>query len=172
MLKHYRDFVEGGVYKRFTLTSYPLHGDGAGCTSLAVSFLDVGGILTQEMIQAWKVSINAPKRFFGDPQAGRRVPVWKLVAYCLTHCRWPDTDYQTVQFYDTLRMYNYASQLAERSQNEQRECDRKLAEYLCIPTATFDVRTRGPRQVAPGMPIFVGDIRYWSPYPSQAIVTH
>ena len=168
MLTHCRDFVDTGVYKRYTLTAYPLARDGAGCSSLAVSFLDVGGLLTPDMIRAWRVSINAPEHLFGDPQAGRKVPVRRIVAYFLTHCRWPDTNYQTVRFYDTMRMYSYAAHLAERSRHEQRDGDRKLAEYLSIPTATFDSRTCVPHRVAPGVPIYVGDIRYPPHYLSQS----
>jgi hypothetical protein len=159
MLEHYRHFVEAGVYKRYVLTAYPLHGDGAGCSSLAVSFLDVGGLLTPDMVRAWKVSVNAPEHLFGDLRAGRKVPVWRLVAYFVSHCRWPETDYRTVRFYDPLLMYNYAARLAERSEKDQRDCDRKLAEYLSIPTATFDARTCVPRRIVSGVPGYVGDIR-------------
>jgi hypothetical protein len=159
MLAHYRDFVGSGVYKRFSLTAYPLDRNGAGCTSFGVSFLDAGGVLTPEMIRAWRVSLTAPEHLFGDPAAGRKVPMWKVLTYFATHRRWPETDCKTVRFYDTGLMYRYAADLAERTRTEQPETERKLAEYLAIPTVTFDARTCVPRPAAIGVSSVGGELR-------------
>jgi hypothetical protein len=171
MLAHYREFVDAGIYKRYSLTAYPFHRDGAGCSSLAVSFLDVGGVLTPEMMEAWRVSIHAPDHLFGDPEAGHTVPVWRLAAYFLTHFRWPETDYRPVVFYDTMLMYRYTARLAKQSGREQGDGDRDLAEYLSIPTATLDARPCVPRPVVPGEPTGVGDLRFPPLSLVQSLVT-
>jgi hypothetical protein len=160
MLAHYRHFVDAGIYKRYTLTAYPLRGDGAGCSSLAVSFLDVGGLLTPEMMDAWRVFIPAPEHLFGDPETGYEVPAWRMAGYMLTHFHWPKTDFRPVVFYDTMAMYRYTAHLAKQTRKEQSPGDRELEEYMSMPTATIDARTCKPRPAVPGEPTGTGDLHF------------
>jgi hypothetical protein len=63
-LKEYR---EGDYGKGYGLYLRPLHREGAGCSAFAASFLEVGGLLSPEITEAWSRTIRIPEKILGGP---------------------------------------------------------------------------------------------------------
>lgn len=61
------EYRSKGVYKNYGLANRPRLGEGAGCSAYGVSFLDVLGILDQDMKESWGQSINIPHAYAGAP---------------------------------------------------------------------------------------------------------
>jgi len=67
-------------YDRFYgLPNRPRHGEGAGCTAFAASFLDLAGLHTDYLRSRWKKTRLAPEFLTGGPMTGHFVPLAALL---------------------------------------------------------------------------------------------
>jgi hypothetical protein len=66
------DRVYGGMRNR------PLHGEGAGCSIFAASFLELAGLMHEEYERSWVRRFNLPHHLIGGPKAGRKVSLLAL----------------------------------------------------------------------------------------------
>ncbi|OGR10122.1 MAG: hypothetical protein A2341_05935 [Deltaproteobacteria bacterium RIFOXYB12_FULL_58_9] len=72
----YRNF---GLDHSYGLQNRPLHGEGAGCSAFAASFLEVAGLQFQELRDNWTLTRTAPLKLLGGPDAGEKVPLWRVL---------------------------------------------------------------------------------------------
>jgi hypothetical protein len=146
MVRFYEKFVADGTWRRFALVSDPLSGDGASCASLAVAFLEAGGLLTPEVRAAWQRTLLVPEALVGGPEAGRRVKVWRLFVGPTVR-RWatPDEPHRVITYFDTALMHAWIVRHA--GSGGIVECH--LERLLAMPVATVDARgthtPTGPR---------------------------
>jgi hypothetical protein len=66
-IAHLRHWCERGAYSRYGLTFPAGDFEGASCTSFAVNFLQVAGLLRDEHHEAWKRKIQLPANCFSSP---------------------------------------------------------------------------------------------------------
>jgi len=79
LVNYHREFKEHNIGRYYTLYGRPLYGEGAGCSAYGISFLEVAGLLNQEMVKAWSYTINLPKSLIGAPFfPENKVPIWKF----------------------------------------------------------------------------------------------
>jgi hypothetical protein len=83
-LKEYR---EKNVGRYYGLANRPLHAEGAGCSAFGASFIEVTGLMNQDMKDAWSHTINIPLEFAGPPLKDEGVNFFKLV---FNASRWAD----------------------------------------------------------------------------------
>ncbi len=87
----------------------PRHGEGGGCGSYAVSFLEVAGLLSSELDQAWGVVERIPADMFGGPGTGRFVSAWSLLEWVSLGRDWARNDEPGVmlQMWDPSQAYRW-----------------------------------------------------------------
>lgn len=73
----YEELGYGNMYSG--LQADPLKREGAGCSAFAVSFLRVGGLLSDYSSQ-WKQRLHVPARFVGGPLTGKKVNLLKILS--------------------------------------------------------------------------------------------
>ncbi len=89
------------------------YGEGSGCSALAVSFLDVAGLMAEEFIH-WVVEINIPMELIGGPyNEGREVEFKAIKKYDA----WSDpaarahVDYEPFRIYDPTLMAEWVREV-------------------------------------------------------------
>lgn len=80
MNEFYEEFKERGLDKFYGgFRTFPLHGGkGANCATFATSFLEAGGILTEEMQQNWYRRYIAPNYLIGTPENPKSIAMLLL----------------------------------------------------------------------------------------------
>jgi hypothetical protein len=75
-LKEYR---EKNVGRYYGLANRPLYAEGSGCSAFGASFIEVTGLMNQEIKDAWSQTINIPLEFSGPPLKEQGVNLLKLM---------------------------------------------------------------------------------------------
>jgi hypothetical protein len=78
LLEYFREYEARGYGALYGLPNRPRHGEGAGCSAFAVSFLELGGLLHPEFVQGWRLTVRAPAALLGDDR--RPVSLWQVFA--------------------------------------------------------------------------------------------
>ena len=80
LLEYANEYEELGYGNMYSgLQADPLKREGAGCSAFAVSFLRVGGLLSDYTSQ-WKQKLHVPVRFVGGPLTGNKVNLLKILS--------------------------------------------------------------------------------------------
>lgn len=73
------EYREKNVGRYYGLANRPRYGEGAGCSAFGVSFLEVTGVLDQEMKENWSQSIYIPLELAGPPVTDEGVSLFKIL---------------------------------------------------------------------------------------------
>ncbi|MBY0517018.1 MAG: hypothetical protein K2P81_08930 [Bacteriovoracaceae bacterium] len=106
-LKTYLDeYRAENVGQYYGLHNRPLHGEGAGCSAFGVSFLEVAGLLNDELKAAWSNQVRIPLSLSGAPLMDQKVPITKILTQA--H-RWAmsDEDHKLMTYWDPDRMHRW-----------------------------------------------------------------
>ena len=117
-LERYHDeYVERGVGARYGLPHRPRHGEGAGCSAFAVSFLELAGILDEEFQNAWSGEVRVPSKWIGGPS--RRVNLASLL-FRPSAWSWAEEDeaHVPIAFWDPDMMHRW---IVRKWKAEQRD---------------------------------------------------
>ena len=57
----------------------PRHLEGSGCSAFGMSFLEIAGILTQDMVKSWSQSIRIPLKFAGAPLTDKKISLLSII---------------------------------------------------------------------------------------------
>lgn len=106
-LLEYRDRnyqVNYGLFNR------PRHGEGAGCSAFAASFLDVAGLVFDEFKDNWSYTINFPEEYIGRPVFDKDVNLGSLFSM---PNRWAEDSeaHKSLFFWDPDSMHRWATKL-------------------------------------------------------------
>lgn len=72
-------YREKNVGRYYGLANRPRYGEGAGCSAFGVSFLEVTGVMEQEMKDNWSQSIYIPLELAGPPVTDEGVSLFKIL---------------------------------------------------------------------------------------------
>lgn len=73
------EYKERGYSKNYGLPNRPRYGEGAGCSAFGVSFVDIAGILSDDLVQAWSLNLNISEKLIGGPLTGQKVALRKIL---------------------------------------------------------------------------------------------
>ena len=95
------EYQARGHDRFYGLPNRPRHGEGAGCTAFAASFLDLAGLHTDHLRSRWNKTRRAPEFLTGGPMTGHFVPLAALLRP-IRPLRWArETEpHFAVNFYD------------------------------------------------------------------------
>lgn len=108
MRRYFQEYVSRLDFKKYGLPNRPRHGEGAGCTAFATSFLEIGGLFPSELSRAWSRLIRVPSRWIGGPSSGQSVSLLRLL-FAPNTGRWAQAHepHQTVFFWDPDLMFDW-----------------------------------------------------------------
>lgn len=78
LTQYLNEYREKKVDRYYGLANRPRFGEGAGCSAFGVSFLEVAGVMEQEMRDAWSQTVNIPLKLAGPPLTDEGVSVFSV----------------------------------------------------------------------------------------------
>jgi hypothetical protein len=97
------------------LQADPLKREGAGCSAFAVSFLRVGGLMS-DYSSEWKQSIHVPKRLIGGPLTNNRVSLQKILSR--PRARWNSKEpHIYLEAWDPEKMHSWVRRIYQQVSN-------------------------------------------------------
>jgi hypothetical protein len=108
----------------------PRAGEGAGCSAFAVSFVELAGLLTDELAARWSHTVRIPEPLLGGTLGGRRVGLERLLLGA-HGARWaePDEPHRTLTIFDPERIHDW---IGEQVANGAPSVVRGRSRGLCI----------------------------------------
>lgn len=100
-LDHLEDWCERGRYQNYGLAYDALGFTGASCTSYALGYLKVAGLLTEEHEQNWVRVVDLPERYLSTFE--RPLGWIRLLCLFVTESRWRSASgerYRRLRFWD------------------------------------------------------------------------
>jgi hypothetical protein len=113
-LKEYR---EKNVGRNYGLANRPLYGEGAGCSAFGVSFVDVLGLLNQDLKDAWSQTIHIPLDLSGPPLTIQSVSIFKLL---FNADKWANVKekHRSLTFWDPDRMFKWVKEKVQSNSSK------------------------------------------------------
>ena len=103
--RYHCEYKEYGFDKIYNGLNRPREGKGAGCSAYGVSFIEVAGLLPEDILHQWQMKVNVPEKLIGGPHRnGKWVGLHRVL---LTH-RWADTSreqFRPLAYYEPSLMY-------------------------------------------------------------------
>lgn len=105
--KYYDEYKKFDIKRYYTLYSRPLYGEGAGCSAYGASFLEVIGILNDEIKNGWSYTINLPNRLIGRPFFDQNAYFWEII----TADSWAKSGEESTElfFWEPDKMFNWVN---------------------------------------------------------------
>lgn len=107
LLQFERQYRESGAERHYGLPRRPRYGEGGGCSAYGVSFLELAGLLTEEMREAWSRTIRVPEDLIGRPMGARRVSMTRILASFRRGWASPEEPHRELFFWDPDAMYRW-----------------------------------------------------------------
>lgn len=107
-----------GYDRAYGLPNRPRHGEGAGCTAFAASFLDLAGLHPDYLREGWNKTRLAPAFLTGGPLTGHFVPLLALLRP-LRPLRWarPGEPHYAINFYDPDALFQHINSSWDAGEN-------------------------------------------------------
>ncbi|WP_408096393.1 hypothetical protein ACJVC5_15245 [Peredibacter sp. HCB2-198] len=77
--QYFHEYRDKNIGRYYGLAHRPRYGEGSGCSAYGVSFLDVAGVMEQEMKDNWSQTINIPLELAGPPVTDEGVSIFKVL---------------------------------------------------------------------------------------------
>lgn len=114
--QYWQEYSERDIGRYYGLDNKPRHGEGAGCTAYATSYVDVAGLLTPELKSAWSRYYRVPSALIGTED--RKVSILKYLTSKKAR-RWATADepHREIFFYDTQPMWSWMKKIWDNRDN-------------------------------------------------------
>jgi len=105
--KYYQEFKDYNLNRYYGLYSRPLYGEGAGCSAFGASFIELIGLMNEDMKKSWSYTLHLPYNLIGKPFTDNKVYVWEL----LKNKQWgiAGSDAMTFFFWEPDKMYHWVN---------------------------------------------------------------
>lgn len=110
---HLKNFIDSfcllGYDKIYGGMNLPRKGKGTGCSSYAVSFLEIIGLLKEEFKEHWMVKVDVPEKLISDSVNTSKVRLRRI----LFTFHWADKDKKSKQYlnYEPSKMFRWITYL-------------------------------------------------------------
>lgn len=114
--QYFTEYKQKGYEAHYGLPNRPLLGEGGGCSAYGMSFLEVAGILDQELVKSWSYDLRVPLEFIGNPISDKKVNVATLLSPFKDY-RWANEDepHKKIFFWDPDTMYRWVKEKTSRA---------------------------------------------------------
>ena len=105
VIRYMNRYISKGCQRHFGTANRPRFGEGGGCSSFAVSIIEVAGLLDKEVTERWLVSRRIPYDLYGGPLTGLNVDRRE----CFDRKEWAKSHERHVFFkaYDPWRIHQW-----------------------------------------------------------------
>ncbi len=118
-ISHYlKEYRQKNVGQYYGLANRPLYGEGAGCSAFAASFVEVAGLMEQDLKDAWSLSVNIPLKYAGPPLKEEGVSLVRLMFGASQWAR-HDEAHRTLAFWSPDRMFEWVKDRVSKAQGEK-----------------------------------------------------
>lgn len=127
--KYYQEFKNHNLNRYYALYSRPLYGEGAGCSAFGASFLELIGVMNDELKNSWTYTLELPYHLIGKPFTQNTAYFWDI----LRAKKWgePGKESLTFSFWEPDKMYQWVNnKLQEISATTSKEKYYKSAEIF------------------------------------------
>jgi hypothetical protein len=107
LLRFEREYRESGAQVNYGLPRRPRHGEGGGCSAYGVSYLELAGVLTDEMREHWSRTVLVPEDLIGEPEKNKHVSIGTLLLSFWRKWARPDHPHRPIFFWDPDAMYRW-----------------------------------------------------------------
>jgi hypothetical protein len=109
LIRYEKSYREKNWGHSYGLANRPLHGEGAGCSAYAASFLQVAGLELPEFRDNWSQTIRLPNSLLGDPAKKIKVPYPRILFKGIPWAKAsdPKDSYRSIFFWDPDRMHSW-----------------------------------------------------------------
>ena len=110
LMQFHDEFRDNGSAEHYGLINRPRYREGAGCTAYSNAYLDLAGLLSEEMRREWSKTIRIPVDMIGGGEAGVAFKKVSMLRILLTPWRrWAreDQDHRQVFMWDPDAMYQW-----------------------------------------------------------------
>lgn len=119
--QEYEDLGYGNYYSG--LQGDPLKREGSGCSAFAVSFLRVGGLMS-DFTEEWKQKIDVPLRLIGGPMTGNKVKLLYLLSR--PGAKWSSKEpHYHLEAWDPEKMHSWLKRTYREVRDGSYESDEK-----------------------------------------------
>jgi len=120
--EYFETYQKNKYYHSYGMNNRPLHGEGAGCSAFAASFLETAGVLEKEFEREWTRQFRVPANLMGGPKLGKKVSIIDIL---LKANRWADEHepHEKAFFWDPDLMHGWIMR------NHDREIRRPTGDF-------------------------------------------
>lgn len=111
-LSYLDEYRKNNFGKFYGLSNRPRYGEGAGCSAYGASFLDVLGIMDEDIKKSWSETVRIPLQFAGPPLQKDGVNLLKIMFNADSWAKDGDP-YQELTFWDPDRMHTWVKTKVE-----------------------------------------------------------
>lgn len=111
-LSYLEDYRKNNYGKFYGLANRPRYGEGAGCSAFGASFVDVLGIMDEDIQKSWSETVRIPLQFAGPPLQEKGVNLLKIMFNATSWAKEGEA-YQELTFWDPDRMFNWVKNKVE-----------------------------------------------------------
>lgn len=79
LITYFREYAAAAPNLYYGNSPRPRRKEGAGCTSFAVSFLELAGLLTEEFRREWAVVVRVPLRLMAGYAGTKKISIWEVL---------------------------------------------------------------------------------------------
>jgi len=117
-MTYMKEYREKNLGKYYGLVNRPLYGEGSGCSAYGASFLEVTGLLDEEIKKFWSNSVRIPVEFAGPPLRKEKVNILSLM---FNAGRWAleKEPHHLLTFWSPDQMYQWVQHKIEKATQDK-----------------------------------------------------
>ncbi len=77
--QYYKEYLDGEYFNHYGLPNRPRYREGAGCSAYGASYVELAGLMTEELKSEWSHNIRVPEKWIGGHFTNRKVYMHDIV---------------------------------------------------------------------------------------------
>lgn len=113
LVKYHNEYTQHQIFRYYGLYNRPLYGEGAGCSAYGASFVELIGLMNDELKQAWSYQLELPKNLIGKPLTDNNAYFWDI--FFAKSWGEPGTSSMSFFFWEPDKMYLWVHKTLEKN---------------------------------------------------------
>lgn len=118
LLTYLQEYRSKDSNKFYGLSNRPRYAEGGGCSAFGASFVDVAGIMDEDIKKGWSNTVNIPLEFAGPPLKESKVSLFKILFGSPVWAK-ENEPHQKLFFWDPDLMANWVREKVAKAKPEE-----------------------------------------------------